>query len=513
MSSLKKNVLIVMFVTILSKLLGFLRDIILSYYYGASNVSDAFLISTTIPITIFSMIYIGITTGYIPVYTKTLQDHGQETCNRFTSNLIHVVLAGSALIIAVCYFFAKYIVKAFAYGFDEKTFNLSVMFTRISLFGILFWGIIYIFTAYLQVNNKFLVATLIGFPFNIVTISAIIISQKIDLVLLPIVSTFAVFIQMIFLIPYVFKQGYRHQLTFNLKDNQLRQMIKIAIPAIIGISVNEVNVIVDRTLASGIVVGGISALNYSNRLTSFIIGIFIAPIITVIYPKLSQLIVQNNIKDLKKTLNDSVVAMSLFVIPCTMALIVFSSQIVTILYGRGEFGNTAVYLTSGALIYYAIGILFLGIREILSRTFYALSDSRTPAINSAISVILNIVLNLILSRFWGINGLALATSISAIFATILLWIRLKRKIGHLELRKIASSLIKIAISSIIMMALCRVFYGWISIQIGPNIALVITALAGMLLYAVAAAFMKIQNLDIIILAIKRKLLMGKARES
>lgn len=503
---MKRNILLVMVFTILSKIFGFTRDIILSYYYGAGNISDAYLVSTTIPLTLLAMVGAGITTGFIPIYSKISNEHSAEKSKDFTNNLMNIVIVLLVSIVIVSLFFTKQIVTAFAIGFDQETFSLAVKFTEISLIGILFSGIGYILTVFLQVNNKFIVTSLVGLPLNIVTIISIVISAKSNLIFLPLGSTLAIFAQILFLLPFVRKIGFRYKPIINVKDKYISNMIKISLPAIMGVSASQINLLIDRTIASSIVVGGISALNYSNRLISFVVGIFIAPIITVVYPRLSQVSVHNDFYAFKKSINEAIVSMSILVLPSMFGLLIFANPIVLLLFGRGEFNSISVTLTSGSLFFYSLGILSLGLREILSRAFYALSDTKTPVINSAISVIINIILNIILSRVMGIFGLALATSISAIIATVMLFITLRKKIGSFGLKRIGIIFLKIILASFVMSGLAKFSFNYLEVTLSQNLSLLVAIVVGMCSYFVIISHMKIEDVDMIFSAIKKKLL-------
>ena len=507
---MKKNILLVMVFTIISKVFGFARDIVLSYYYGAGNISDAYLISTTIPLTILAMVGAGITTGFIPIYAKITNENTEERSKDFTNNLINIVIVLSIAIVFISLIFTKQIVTAFAVGFDQDTFNLAVKFTKISLIGILFSSVGYILTSFLQVNNKFMIASLVGLPLNLVTIISIVFSAKSNLIILPVGSTIAILAQILFLLPFIYKIGLRYKPILNVKDENIINMIKVSLPAIMGISASQINLLIDRTIASSIVIGGISALNYSNRLIAFVVGIFIAPIITVVYPKLSQASVCKDTSSFKKSINESIVSMSILVLPSMIGLLIFATPIVVLLFGRGEFDVNSVVLTSGSLFFYSLGILSLGLREVLSRAFYALNDTKTPVRNSVISVIINIILNITLSRIMGIFGLALATSISAIIATVMMFISLRKKIGAFGMKQISISFLKILFASLVMGGLAKLSFNYLTATLSQNLSLLLAIGVGAVSYSVIIYFMKIEDVDVIVGAIKKKLGRGAA---
>jgi putative peptidoglycan lipid II flippase len=159
---MKKTAIILMIITILSKIFGFTREIALSYFYGASNISDAFLISLTIPSVIFSFIGTGISTGYIPMYSKIEQKYGEKEGNRYTNNLVNILLILCTVMIIFGLLFTDKIVKIFASGFAGDTLALAVQFTRISLVGIYFTGLISVFGAFLRIKGNYAIPALVG---------------------------------------------------------------------------------------------------------------------------------------------------------------------------------------------------------------------------------------------------------------------------------------------------------------------------------------------------------------
>lgn len=502
---MKKTAFILMLITILSKILGFMREIVLSFMYGTSNISDIYIISLTIPNVIFSFFGIAISTGYIPIYNKILNESNEDVGKEFTNNLINILLVVNTIIIFLGFIFTNQIVRLFASGFEGESLITAVRFTRIGLFGIYSMGIIYIYSSYLQIKNKFIIPALVGIPLNLLVILSIIFSKKINILILPYGTLFANVIQFLFLLVFMYKNGYSYRWILHIKDKYIKNIILVSLPLIMGISVNQINVLVDRTIASQIAVGGISALNYANRLNLFIQGIFVMPIATVMFPMVSKMASENNITGLKKSLVESINIINLLVIPATVGSIVFAEPIVRFLFGRGAFDNNAIKLTSNALLYYSIGMLGYGLREILSRTFYSFQDTKTPVINSVIAMIINICLNIILSKYMGIGGLALATSIAAIFCTGLLFINLRKKIGSFKIKYILKVFFKISFCAFAMGIISKLSFNYFLMVMSSSISLCISVIIGVIVYFILIYFMKIEELDTIMILLKKKI--------
>lgn len=490
---MKKTAFIIMIITILSKFMGFTRDIFLSYFYGTSNLSDAYLISLTIPGFVFSFIGLGVSTGYTPMYSKIEKENGFIEGIKFTNNLINILIIISTIILILGIIFSEPIVKLFASGFEGSTLSLTIKFTRISLISIYFTGLIYIYSGFLQIKGNFVIPAFIGIPLNIVIIISIILSSTNNVLILSVGYVLATISQLLFLIPSLNKLGYKYEFALNLKNQHINKMFILVIPVIIGVSVDQINMLIDRTLASSIAVGGISALNYANKLNLFIQGIIVTSIVTAIYPSICQKAISKDYNGLKQMVSETMNIINLLIIPITIGTMIFSEPIIKLLFGRGAFDNNAIFMTSNSLYYYSIGMIGFGLREVLSRAFYSIHDTKTPMINASLSMSLNIILNLILSKRMGITGLALATSISAIFCTVLLLINYRIKFGAFGLKNLSIAFSKILIASIIMGLIAKFYYNIIIQTYSNNFTLITSMCVGCVVYFILIYIMKIED--------------------
>ncbi|MGD7045662.1 murein biosynthesis integral membrane protein MurJ [Jeotgalibacillus proteolyticus] len=474
---MKKTVLFIMLLTMGSKLIGFLRDILLSYYYGVSGISDAYLIAILIPTVIFGLLAKAISTGYIPLYTRIDQNEGPDASRLFTNHVLNLLLVISTFLVLLGLVFTKALVLLFAAGFEGETLEIAVWFTRITIAGIYFTSIIRLLSAYLNVKKLFIVPTLIGLPMNAVLILSIIVSHETGyIVLLAAGNLTALFIQAGIIVFFALKKGFRWQAVFKVRDPHLKQMTLLALPIMLGTAVSQINKLVDRSLASSITEGGVSALYYANTLNAFILGVFVVSIATVMYPSISKMAAGSDHVRFKESVISGLNGVGLFVIPATVGAFLFSEEIVVLLFGRGAFDAEAVTMTSGAFFFYAVGLIGYGFREILSRAFYAMQDTKTPALNAAIAVSINIVLNFILSSFMGINGLALATSIAAFITTFLLYRKLRSHTGSLFTYEAVRSNVKILTASLVMGSAAYLISPFIMEALGETIGVLLTIL-------------------------------------
>lgn len=500
---MKKTILIIMILTIFTKMLGFSRDLLLSYFYGVSNISDAYLISITIPTLIVAFIGTGVTTSFIPMYNKIQHEKGVLEADIFTNTVIKFFMIICTVLIITVLIFTGPIVKIFASGFEDEIFKLTVIFTKISVISIYFAALIYIFGGYLQLKDNFHVPAMMGIPNNLIIMLSIFLSIKFGLYILAIGTVIAMFFQMIFLLYFINKTGLRFNLKKEKDYQNIKKMVFLSIPVIFGVSVNQINVLVDRTMASNIAVGGISVLNYADRINEFIQAIFVMSIITVMYPKISKLVIDGNIVELKNNLTNTISGISILVIPATVCIMLLAKPIITLLFGRGAFNHEAIIMTSNVLFFYSFGLIWFGIREAISRTFFALLDTKTPMINAAIGLILNIILNIILSKYMGLSGLALATSLSAMVSTGILFFQLEKKIGSDGRKKILVTVFKIIFASLIMGSVIMFVNIYIVSYMNNTLALFVTIIFGLVAYLIIIYYMKIEVVQILVDKIKK----------
>ncbi|WP_294097377.1 murein biosynthesis integral membrane protein MurJ [Proteiniclasticum sp.] len=502
---MKKNIMFIMIITVFIKILGFGREIVLTYFYGASRISDVYLVAQTIPTTIFALIGAGLVTTFIPIYSKVQKEKGDQEAQRFSSNVMNTVVILSSVIILLVLVFTPQVILLFASGFKGETLDLAVLFTRISIFGIAFSGLIYILNAYLQLKDNFVIPALISLPMNLVLIFSIYLSDLAGIEILAYGILASVVIQLLFIIPSVLKYRFKYKLVLDFKDPYLREMLLLSIPIIIGTSVNQLNVLVDKNIASNVALGGISALNYAYRLNVFINGLFVSPIITVVYPRIAKKVIDGDESGLKSMMNDAILYISLLVIPASVGAMVLARPIIEFLFMRGEFDSSAAAMTSQALFYYALGMLAIALRDVFSRIFYSYKDTKTPTVNAIIGVVLNIILNLILSRFMGIGGLALATSLSAMITTLLLIISLRRKVRNFGFRETFQKLFKVLLASLLMGLVAYVVFESLLVSIGSSKALILSILVSGAVYLVLVILLKVPEVMGILKLFKEKI--------
>lgn len=450
MKKLHQSTLMLMGVIVFSKILGMARDVVLANYFGTSKVSDAFLIAVSVPTALFYFIGHGISTAYLPMYNKIRKTSGDIAANRYTDNLACVSMIMCTLFVVVLLVWPKAIIRLFAAGFDAETVDLTSKFIRRSAVSLYCMVAINLWGGYLNGNNSFLVPAAVSVPRNLAIMFAVVLAAYYDVEIMGWGLLAAYIGEMLFLLPSVLKNGYRPHWYVNVRDSNIKETIYIVMPIVLGISVGQLNKIIDRSIASTIISGGISALSYAAVINSAIQSILVTGMITVLFAKCSVWVAEEKHEIVKQKLAQTIKILISLLIPASLGIMVLSEEIVRCMMSRGEFNEWSEYLTAGALRCYTVGLTFLALRDTLVKVFYAYKDTKITAATSICAILVNIVLNLVLSKLWGINGLAIATSVSAIFQSALLYVLLRKKIGDFELGDTMITGVKVLVSSVLM---------------------------------------------------------------
>lgn len=508
---MKKNAIVLILIMMFNKIFGIVREMALASMFGTSIVAEAYNIAYSIPVVVFSFVATGITTAYIPVFSRALNNEGDEVAEKFTSNVLNILIVVFAVLTILSQFFTKEIVLLFASGFKDnpELLNLTVSFTKITLFGVIFQGVFSIAQGYLQLKNDFASPGFSYILMNVTLISFIIITGMYNLN--PMILGLGIFLSNVLqgLFAYVFARirGFKHSRTIDFNDKYLHILATMAIPVIIGSSVDVINTMIDKNLASSIIDGGVSTMNYAVRISDSILGLFVTTAATVLFPTLSKYAAEGDYKKLQNVLVKTFNAVNLLVIPASFGLMVFSEPIVKLFYGRGNFSAEAVKLTSQVLFFYSIGTIAIGNRQIVNRVFQSTHDTRTPVLIGFGNVCIKVLLSLMFVYLFnmGLTGLAFATSISGLVTFVVSMYILWKKIGGFNLKLILQVTGKIMFVSIIMSVISRLTYTGLLPSLGNTFALFIGVFIGVIVYLGLLLLMKIDIVDDVILVVKSKL--------
>lgn len=443
--------------TLVSKLLGFVREMVIAGCFGTSYVVDAYVMAYSIPGILFGGIFASIGTAYMPTYSGIVEKKGKEAGNKFTNEILNFSLVIAIFAFAIGFLLSEKLVAIMASDFPEKTAELTVFYLRIAFGYTVFSCGASLLDAYMQYRGKYLQPIITGWFQNIgiIIVAAISAFTSHYYLAAGLLLGYGLRFLTIFLSARKCEYKYRPQIAFN---EPVKQIIALAIPVFVGTYITQLNTFVDKTLASGLQEGSIAALNYGMMLVTLITGLTTTIIATIIYPKITRAVSNKDWEFFNGAVEKGLTLIVMIVAPFTLGAMAFSEEVVQIVYERGAFDEMATSLTGSAFFFYSAGLAFTALVAFLTQVYYSMRDMKTPIKCAATSVVINIVFNLLLVGTMQHNGLALATSVAAFVNFILMYAMLIKKHRQVKIFKYKKKQIKICISAVIAVMMAIIIY-------------------------------------------------------
>ncbi len=439
-----------------SRILGFIRDILLARIFGATGATDAFFIAYRIP-NLFRELFAegSISAAFIPVFTETLANEGKEDAKKLASQVLAFLLSVVSLICFLGMLLAPAVVSVIAPGFMQSPdkFNLTVTLTRIMFPFLFFISIAALAKGVLNSLKSFFVPALAPLFLNVaIILSALFFASRFDVPLIAIGLAVSVggLLQVAVQVPDLMKRNFFVMPVFSFKHPGLRKILRLILPAIVGMGVAQINIFVSTIFVSFLSGGAATYLYYAMRFVHLPIGIFGVAMATAVLPSLSEHAAKGDSDALRDTFSFSLRLLFFITLPAMAGLMTLSGPIIEVLLQRGEFTARAAAETSYALIFYSSGLwAFVGTR-IVASTFYSMQDTKTPVKIAVLSVLANIIFSFILMGPLRHGGLAFANAIASAVNFMVLFYLLRKKLGTVDGRKIVRSFIQTGAASAIM---------------------------------------------------------------
>ncbi|MBW1987933.1 MAG: murein biosynthesis integral membrane protein MurJ [Deltaproteobacteria bacterium] len=436
--------------TLASRVLGFVRDAVAAWFFGAGLAADAFFVAFRIPNLLRRLFAEGsLTIAFVPVFSQRMEDHGQQDAfamARAGFRLLALVLAGVTVLGIV---FAPQVVSVVAPGFarNPDKLALTVTLTRITFPYVFFICLVALCMGVLNGLGHFFAPAAAPVLLNVAMIGAVF--GLAPLFEQPVVGlAWGVIIggalQLFFQFPYLVKKGVRLWEGKSLWHPALGRVMVLMGPAVFGAAVYQVNILVGTLLASLLPPGSVSYLYYADRLVQFPLGVFGIALATAVLPTLSRQAARKDFDELAQSFSFAVRLLFFITLPAAAGLIVLRTPIVALLFERGEFGPAATAATARALLYYAVGLWAFSAVRIVVAVYYSLQDTWTPVRSAMISMAANAVFALALMGPMLHAGLALATSLASGVNLLILVALLRRRLGGLRGGDILSSVFRSA---------------------------------------------------------------------
>ncbi|MEW6671061.1 MAG: murein biosynthesis integral membrane protein MurJ [Thermodesulfobacteriota bacterium] len=495
--------------TLLSRIFGFIRDVVVAWFFGAGLASDAFFVAFRIPNLLRRLLAEGsLSIAFIPVFTDHLARNGKEEAFLLARAALRLISVLLAVVAVLGILLSPLIVRIVGVGFAEspEKLALTVTLTRIMFPYIFFIGLVALSMGILNVLGHFAAPALAPVFLNIAMIGSVfLISPHLDepIIGLAVGVLIGGALQLLLQVPFLIRNGLRFWQKAGFYHPGLKQVGVLMLPTVFGAAVYQINILIGTLLASLLPEGSVSYLYYADRLVEFPLGIFAIATATAVLPSLSRQAAARDFAALRTTFVYAMNLVSYITIPAMVGLIVLRQPIVALLFQRGAFNAETVRMTAMALLYYAVGLWAISAVRIVVSTFYALKDTKTPVRMAAISLAANVALSVILMQWLRHGGLALATSLAAMVNLVLLLKVLRARLGSLGWEVARDSILKTVVCSAAMgvavwgVALAAIPGGNIS-ALRLLSGLVVTIGAGLVSYGVFSYLARVPELEMVL---------------
>jgi putative peptidoglycan lipid II flippase len=492
--------LVLAIAAVASRVLGWVRLVVIGSQFGASRELDAYFAAFLIPDAIFQLLIAGaLFTALVPVFVSLRTRDQDIEAWRLASSVINALvlaLAGLSLVMAL---FAPALVPLVAPGFDAPTTELAVRLTRIMLLSPVFIGLGAVVTGLLNSYNNFAVPALAPLVYNVsIILAAIFVAPFLGVEALALGVVVGSLLHLAIQLPSLRKVGSRYDLIMDLRSPAVRSVALLMGPRTLGLAAGQLNLIVSTVLASGLREGSVTAYNYAFQLSQIPVGIVGVSIAVALFPTLSRDAALGNVSEIRRQVSGALRIITFIALPVTAIMVVLREPLTSTIVQYGLFDAEAADRTAGALLFFALGLAAHSAVQILVRAYYAMHDTRTPVFWALVAVAVNIPLMTFLVGPMGIEGLALSISVTASIEVLgLIWALrgdLKRIDGEVILRSVARAFVASVAAALLMLGGLSVLEGAVPLFVespaGRLITLIVLGGAGLAIFVLVAGALR-----------------------
>ena len=436
--------------SILSRFVGFIRDRILAGTFGASHELDVYFAAFRIPDLFFQLMVVGaLSASFIPLFTKYYRHKKPERAWRLTNKVLNLLALAFGVIVFVAMLLAPWLAPLVAPGFDAAKQAAVADMSRIMFLGQFFLAISMVFGSVLQGTKRFVLYSMAPVLYNVGIITGV-------LVFVPILGdiglawgvVFGTLLHLLLQAVGVFTLGYRYEPIFVFKDPDVIYTLKHMLPRVLGLAVNQLNFLGMTVLASLLVAGSVTLLQFAYNLNFFSIGVIAISYAVAAFPTFCELAQQNKRAQFTKSFSQAARQILFFIAPATILFIALRAQIVRVVLGAGAFDWPSTITTANTLGFFALSFFAQSLVFLLVRAYFAFEDTITPFVVGLFTSVVNLSIAYIAIKQYGVEGFGIAYSISAVFQLVLLWVPLRGRIGSLDEWRIFTSMGVISIAAL-----------------------------------------------------------------
>ena len=432
---------------IASKAVGFLREMVAAHYFGTQPEYDAYVAAYAlfyIPVLLLNSC---ITSTLVPMYTEARARRGLARADRFASNAINILALIALGVTVLMLLLAGPLVRIVYSGYEPWKAQLTTELVRTMVLTLAFNITSISLASLLNAQEKYIAAQITGFPLSFAIILAAALFARTYGVRALAWGVFAAnILQTLVLVPFM-RGWFNYRLIVDFRDRRFRHLLALAGPAVLSMAVSEFNHMVDQWRASYGNPGDVSALSYGYKVITLLTGVIIVPLTTIMFSRMSRMVAEDDRRGILEIVRRSTVTIAMVMTPIIAICAVGNQDVIKALYLSGEFDLQSAAVTAGVFLFYVIGVLGFGLRDLLNRTFHAMQDTRTTMYVSAGIVVANVILNSIFHALMGVRGLALATTVSGTGGMLVLFYLLRRRLRHLGMKRVLPDMAKIFLAS------------------------------------------------------------------
>lgn len=426
-NKLLKNTIIVSFIVVLGKILSFVVNILITYYFGATRETDCFFVANNVPSIIYTSVISSYIVLFLPTYKEVQVTKGIDSANKYASIMLNILILISLGLTTLGILVQKYVIELIAPGFNESNINICVRMSSILLLSFPFSSISTYLATISNANHKYYASQIIPIISSVISIISIFLFYQYGIYSYIYAAVFSYIIQLIVQIIIV-KDGFNYEILGISLSPEVKKIFVLFLPVYIGYSIDQINVIISSSLCTYLEDGSVSCFNYATRLHVSIMSCISLVVITILYPILSELYSSGRIESFWNNVKYGLKYIFITTIPLSFFLCLNSKSIIKLVYGRGGFSEESVISTSTVFCSISLSLLFLIVRELVIRVFYIKNDTKTPLKASILYCMINLLLGIVLMKLIGIGGIALSYLIASIISVSFLTIQIKKDI-------------------------------------------------------------------------------------
>ncbi|MBI2465700.1 MAG: murein biosynthesis integral membrane protein MurJ [Candidatus Sungbacteria bacterium] len=434
---------------LLSRLLGFGRNALLAYFYGAGDVLDAYFLAFRLPDFFFNLFFFGsFSAGFVPVFIK-LKNHDPQKAWKLANDVLNLTLAVFVIFGAVFFVAAPGVLKLIAPGFEGEKLKLAVTLSRIMFLQPIFLGISVVFSGILQSTRRFLAYALAPVFYNLgIIFGILVLAPRLGPAGLAWGVVAGALLHMLIQYPAARHSGFSYKFFFSLKENSIKDIFHIIVPRSLSLILAQLNLVVMAGLASFLGSGRVSVFNFANDLNGLVLGVVAVPLGVAVFPVFSELAAQGKFQEMGETFIKILRRLMFVMMPAAVLFFILRAQIVRLTLGYGRFDWADTVLTIETLGFFLIGLIFQGALAIILRGFFALEDARTPFLVLFFGVLLSLAAALFLAPVMDVSALGLGMAAAAIFNTLVLFFIFKRRVKSVKISGLLKPMSVFALGSV-----------------------------------------------------------------